>query len=251
MLIMVSDKSQQDRLRERKSVMKKMLSLVLAFAMCTTLWTPSLAAEKGNDEAAVAVLVVNGIPFSLTQQEFDKLREDETAELQRYEELTFDLGYAVREPESSISPVYERTSTYKEKNGVDRLVDEMTVEVSPAWDGGEEGTYIMYGESVTIKENLEADISLTAEIKDVIVAALGGKYTKSAQTNAHFNGIPKVPAGKRGKVIFTPMMRVTEGVLTVHTMYNNGERTETYLVSGYIPIKVGSFADGLYSLRYV
>ena len=77
--------------------MKKMLSLVLAFAMCTTLWTPSLAAEKGNDEAAVAVLVVNGIPFSLTQQEFDKLREDETAELQRYEELTFDLGYAVRE----------------------------------------------------------------------------------------------------------------------------------------------------------
>jgi hypothetical protein len=109
---------------------------------------------------------------------------------------------------------------------------------------------VSYGESVTIEETLTAEVTLSSAIKNFIVGELGASYSISASSNESFGCTMNIGAGKRARVMFAPMMRYTEGTYTLTRTYNNGESITTRDVSGYVPVKVGNFADGEYYLKY-
>ncbi|WP_312939913.1 hypothetical protein [Oscillibacter sp.] len=147
-------------------------------------------------------------------------------------------------------PLYIRTVKYQESSGNTYLVYSKEYAVTGLLQGGQDGGSISYGQSQTVSETLTANVSLSASYKDTIVATLGVSYTKSAENSSSFGMTINIGAGKTARIMFVPMMRHTNGVLTVVTEYNNGTFTDTYNVSGFVPQKVGAYADGLYYPKY-
>ncbi len=74
----------------------------------------------------------------------------------------------------------------------------------------------------------------------------------TASTLSTFTTTFTVPPYKRARVYFAPNLRYTRGVLTERTDYSGGDSTTTTIdVYGYVPKKIGAFADGEYYLKYV
>lgn len=212
----------------------KAVRLFVCLIVVLSLFVPicSLALEPTDSQSAeeeiVAVLVCNGVPYPLTAVQ---LSEVETA--------SFDYE------NNSILPLHSTYSsvplnqpgdlnTYYESSYKIDYFDSKAVYVTPAVQGP---ATISYGESYSITSTFSGSLSLP--IKRKIVADLGASYSYSVSTNKNFTITYNVPAGTTLRIQFVPRMRHTIGT------YYYDSFTE-YDVDAYIPIKVNSFADGIY-----
>ncbi len=147
------------------------MSLALAVVMCVSLCVPAFAADISKSNV-VAVLVVNGQPFGLSQEDLRMVQSNELAQIAYYESLS---APATIEPDTLniVQPLYIRTVKYQGSSGNTYLVYSKEYAVTGLLQGEQDGGSISYGQSQTVSETLTANISLSASYKDTIVANIG------------------------------------------------------------------------------
>lgn len=247
-----------------KNWLKKTVAVILTAAMALSVNAPVFAStptDTAEDKAIVAVVVQNGVATPFTEAEYDQYLKEQGRTITAKELLE---GTAVtldgQLPEtatknditSNVMPRYTVYESYDETSGNNAVRYSMAKAVTPLINGNEDGSTVSYGESVSFTESLTADATLTSAIKTYVVGELGASYSISASNNSSFGVTMNIAAGKKARVMFAPAMRYTKGQYVKRTVYNNngGENLIVRNITGYIPIKVGNFADGEYYLQY-
>lgn len=243
--------------------LKKVVAIILTAAIAMTTSAPVFASTSIDDtEDIVAVVVKNGIATPFTESEYDQYLKDQgraitAKELMEGNVVVPDgqLPETVIENDTvtNVMPRYTVYESYDESSGNNAVRYSMAKAVTPLTNGNEDGSTVSYGESVTFTESLTAEATLTSAIKEYVIGELGASYSISASNNSSFGVTMNIAAGKVARVMFAPAMRYTDGQYVKRTVYNNngGENLVVRNITGYIPIKVGNFADGEYYLQYV
>lgn len=194
------------------------------------------------DENGEFVEVLLDDAFPMIKESFDASKEVQKAEESNKieEEKKVDDVSISAYPYTSI--VWSYAETYSSTNmGAGK-------KVSPDVLGP---TVINYGTSTSVTESFSLSVTTGADVKNAIKAGASFGWTKSASSNASFGAGFSVDAGKIGAVYFAPYYNYTRGTLTKKTYTSTGglQSVNTYYnQSAKSPVKVGSFADGLYYL---
>lgn len=247
---------------------KKFVAIALTGLMVMSIGTPAFAntdttAAVVSQKEIVAIVVENGIATPFSEQEYNEYLAEQGrnitfGELQNIRafssESTVNENLITIEnssEENLVTPCSSTIRMYDETSGTESIRYNLAQAVTPLLNGNLNGSVVSFGESVTITESLTGSVTLNVSQKNAIVSNLGASYSRTASSNVQFGGSMNIAAGKRARVMFAPNMRATTGILTEIFSYNSGDsKTTTINVSGLVPIKVGSFADGEYYLKY-
>ena len=240
---------------------RKITAFLLTIALVGSFSLPAFAdvdTETESEKNIVAIVVRDGDYYGYTEEEYDQYLE------QQGRGITFrdlqNMEFNNNDSENSfssttigvgISPLVSTTSRYTETYGSNALYYTKAKPVTAIINGGNSGAQISYGYSTTYTQELSGNISLSSSEISSVIAQLGVGYAQSVSSSTTFTHTFNVGPGERARVMFAPMMRYTVGKVVTTTAYNSGDSSSvTKQVTGYIPMKIGNFADGEYYLRY-
>lgn len=215
--------------------MKRILSLLMSVILMCSLFSISVAAQEVPEQKdIVAVLHLNGETYYFDQDELAEFKEqnmvtDPFAELSSIP--------SSEEDNSVLRSAGSWTSISNVVKGTPFLNYNKNQKVTPTIKGP---ATITSGQSKSF--SYTASVSLTATERTII----GGTW--SATSNASFSASFPVPANRNGYVQFTPYYRA---VTADRIYYVDATIVDTVRIYITQPVKVGSFADGLYELKLV
>lgn len=221
---------------------KNICILVMLFIVCLSKYNNSVYAQPEN-YVKNAILVENGISREITENELLEFKKESIKENNIIES---ELVSNTLDSDNDIVPYDTAFSdTYKFNISVsNKYIDYVKQQaVTPIHGGG--GT-ISYGKSASFSASFS--ISLSTNALQKVKSTVGGSF--SATSNKSFGMTFNVPAGKKGRVMFAPMTKKSGGILTTYSGVTGKEKNKKYLTV-YQPVKVNSFADGLYYLMEV
>ncbi|SNT21928.1 hypothetical protein SAMN05446037_10556 [Anaerovirgula multivorans] len=232
---------------------KKIFSVLLIVVMMISSFSIAFADEVNDEELSKPVemiLVENGVPRVITFDELEKIYPANilSESLMPNEDV---IDFKTPSDEGDlVTPMSTTFYKYVEKSGKDSINYNDSKAVTPWIDGGQDGSSVSYGESITHTSSF--GVSATVEI-NAILATLGASYVKSSSNSTSFGATFTIGANKRARVRFAPTTRASEG--TVQTWRQlEGELNPRLIsekaASSTVVRKVGNFADGLYYLEY-
>lgn len=214
--------------------MKKLMSLVITGIMLISGTTMAFAESNSyNEYVNDAIYVENGVPRRVTEIELDKL-----------------INESIRVDTSSLESHFTGVSSintrgedyYKYINYmIDDYIDTAKGKrVTPYTQGP---ASISYGNSETFASSFS--ISLSAPIKSAM-GSIG--TTKSYSSSSQFGTAFTIKSGERKAVFFYPRVNEYKGKLSKISWLTAAELSSETIYSKH-PVKLGSFADGLYRLE--
>lgn len=215
---------------------RRILSVICALAVAISYMSNiAFAATDSNSISALnapviteaqAVLVKDGIVHVISSEEAQALKSqiEEIPVAQSPSNTTRANGYKFN---VNSSRKYYRDDLYAR---VSQVVE------SP----GQITTGFAY--TYSAEYSFQAGLTATTSVIEAISAAITLVESASTQTNYSFSFA--VPTGKFGAVYFTPMYRESTGIMEEFKNWGYS----TYSATVYDPVKLGSFADGLYEL---
>ena len=129
-------------------------------------------------------------------------------------------------------------NTYYESWGENIYVEDRMIKVVPSVTGP---ATVTYGESRTVSSSFSGNLSFL--IKKAVVDSFAGTAAISISTSKSFTVSVDIAAGRTASIYFIPKMRHTKGTYCYDSF-------TSYEIDAYIPIKLGSFADGKYVAIY-
>lgn len=225
-------------MKSKKRLISFMLTLVL-LAFPVNLF----ASDIPNDEYKTeAYLVENGIVKKLSEEELIDVKKDLLIEENNKNQTILENTTENFE----ISPrIYMVDYTFKKDSEQARLVYNEKRRVTPYVKGPMD---IGMTFSSTVTKSIGGKFGASAE--GAIKRSLEISGTVSSAKSEAFNFGGSVPRGKTGYIQFTPRMSVVKGVVTRTEYKNYKEYKTTENITAYYPIKIGSYADGLYEIAY-
>ncbi|MCI8422571.1 MAG: hypothetical protein HFF50_03415 [Lawsonibacter sp.] len=185
-------------------------------------------------------VILDGVLRKVTAEEYAQIQLEMALSEQLNESF---LANSVNSPALVASIV--DTSFHVDTPNIMSLFDRtQTTPITPWVAGNNLGAEISQGSSKTFEWSVNASVSV--EIKRIIQLQLSGAFTASSATT--WGSTHHVGPGERARVVFTPRMRYTPGNLISRDQ--TGAMVSTQYITAKQPIKVGSYADGLYELEY-
>lgn len=213
--------------------MKKILSFLLCSVfMFSILSVTANAQEPTGQKDIVAILQLDGKTYYLDQDELTEFKQQNKVTNSFSELNSIDSSSSTEVTPKNAGSWWIITN---KKFGTPYLNSSKKAKVTPSVKGP---ATITKGSSVTF--SFTSNISLSISDKTTI----GGTW--SASSNASFSVSFKVPSNKTGYVQFTPYYRT---VTADKLHYFDATLLKTEKLNIKQPVKVGSFADGLYELK--
>lgn len=230
--------------------LRKILCMLLTVLMLVPFGTMAMAADSEVYISNI-YLVEDGVGREISYSEFMALEEQSRNYKSMERQNETNSGSDKEEP--GISPntltfdkyvnddaAEYRWYDYQNPIGVSTVVEgPMTIGVSEM-------------ESRTISATFTTAASLSASLKKEIAASasFSGSLSISATTSKTQTVSEPVPAGMYGRICFRPRYNHMEGEIEHWVTYETGVTgvMSRDFVESEIPVKVGSFADGIYYL---
>lgn len=251
----------------KKFKIKSVLNMLL-FSICLSLIISSPASASNlyednhqmlydsyEDRYMLSVIMVeNGIPRKLTQNEYDEI----LAKRERIENIKKSLFV---ENELSTLKTYSNNEIQPQSYSVHYSFDKwgeddwhprsMTMRVSPRVYARYADDDMGYTVANSVNVSIGGSFGGGATIRKIISSQFTIEFSSSTEKTESFEIDGTVPKGHTGWVEFTPRMANIWGKLT-KTEYTNYNVIETHSYSdSFFPTTIGEFADGIYEVTIV